>query len=188
MGVSDVLLFEDETVLKLFPNLRRAWSLKGKQQHIAMSGRNDQQVLFGTINVQTGRRIVVVQKHMRQEGFQALLRQVRKVYRSRSVWMLLDNATLHKTNRSLAMAAKMHIRLMWLPRQCAELRVQWTIFGAASKKIAPLIINIKTLTSTQIMLFIILRHYLKSWQKQKLEYYQNTFGLNLFCKNFWQLT
>lgn len=136
MDVSDILLFEDETVLKLFPNLRRAWSLKGEQQHIAISGRNDQRVLFGTINVRTGRRIVLVQKHMWQQGFQALLRQVRKVYRSRSVWMLLDNATSHKTKSSLAMAAKLHITLIWLPRQCAELNAMDHLWRSLKKDIS----------------------------------------------------
>jgi len=136
MGVADVLLFEDESVLKLFPNLRRAWSLKGAQQHIATSGRNDQRVLFGIINVRTGRRIILVQKHMRQEGFQALLRQVRKIYRSRSVWMLLDNATPHKTKTSLAMAAKLHISLIWLPKQCAELNAMDHLWRSLKKDIS----------------------------------------------------
>src|SRR5438270_13560977 len=81
MEGSDVLLFEDETVLRLFPNMRRAWSMQGEQQSVAISGRNDQRVLFGTINVRTGHRVLLVQKDMRQTGFQALLRQVHRAYK-----------------------------------------------------------------------------------------------------------
>jgi hypothetical protein len=33
-----VLLGEDETVLRLFPVLRRAWALRGEQAHIAITG------------------------------------------------------------------------------------------------------------------------------------------------------
>jgi hypothetical protein len=35
-----VLLFEDETVLRLFPVLRRAWALQGEQAKVAITGRN----------------------------------------------------------------------------------------------------------------------------------------------------
>ena len=121
MDVSGVLLFEDETVLRLFPNMRRSWSMKGEQEAVTISGRNDQRVLLGTINVRTGHRIIMLQHYMRQAGFQALLRQVRRMYKGRSVWMVLDNATPHKTKTSLLLASQLKIELIWLPRQCAEL-------------------------------------------------------------------
>ena len=53
-----VLLMEDETILRLFPVLRRAWSLRGHQAVVPITGRNAKRVLFATINdVRTGHRI-----------------------------------------------------------------------------------------------------------------------------------
>src|SRR5881398_2703941 len=53
---SAVILFEDETILRLFPVLRRAWSLIGEPATVAISGQNAKQVLFGAINMHTGHR------------------------------------------------------------------------------------------------------------------------------------
>jgi hypothetical protein len=136
MEGADVLLFEDETVLRLFPSMRRAWSMHGEQQAVAISGRNDQRVLFGTINVRTVHRVLLVQRNMGQTGFQALLRQVHRVYKGRCVWMILDNATAHKAKASLALAAKLHIKLLWLPKQCAELNAMDHLWRDLKKDIS----------------------------------------------------
>ena len=73
MPADAVLLFEDETVLRLFPVLRRAWALRGEQAKIGITGRNAKRVLFGTINPLTGHRIIQRAPNMRQEHFQAFL-------------------------------------------------------------------------------------------------------------------
>jgi hypothetical protein len=57
MQPSAVVLFEDEIILRLFPVLRRAWSQPGEQATIAITGENQQRVLFGTINMYTGQLI-----------------------------------------------------------------------------------------------------------------------------------
>jgi hypothetical protein len=59
MPPNAVLLFEDETVLLLFPVLRRTWALCGEQGEVAISGRNAKRVLFGTINPCAGHRILM---------------------------------------------------------------------------------------------------------------------------------
>ena len=84
-----VLLAQDETILRLFPVLRRAWSLRGEQAKVYISGRNAKRVLFATINPRTGHRLVMRRARMRQADFQAFLRLVRRRYGSRPVWMLL---------------------------------------------------------------------------------------------------
>jgi hypothetical protein len=40
MPADAALLFEDETVLRLFPVLRLAWALRGEQSKIGITGRN----------------------------------------------------------------------------------------------------------------------------------------------------
>lgn len=121
MPAGAVLLFEDETVLRLFPVLRRAWSLRGEQAVVPITGRNDKRVLFGAINLRTGHRIVLRRRNMGQAGFQDFLRVVRRRYRGRQIWLLLDKAGCHRAPRSQALATTLDIVLVWLPKQCSEL-------------------------------------------------------------------
>lgn len=55
--------------------------------------------------------------------FQAFLRHLRaKHYRAgQPLWLLLDKAPGHTAASSLALAARLHVTLLWLPRQCSEL-------------------------------------------------------------------
>jgi hypothetical protein len=121
MPAGAVLLMEDETILRLFPVLRRAWSLRGQQALVPVTGQNAKRVLFAAINLRAGHRIVVRGRNMRQASFQALLREVRHRYQHRPVWMLLDQAKCHTAVRSQAVADALDIHLVWLPKQCWEL-------------------------------------------------------------------
>lgn len=121
MPAHAVLLFQDETVLRLFPVLRRAWALRGEQAKIGITGRNAKRVLFGTINLRTGHRILQRSPNMQQEHFQAFLCLLRRSYPGRQIWLLLDEAPCHIAAKSQAMAAQLGIVLIWLPKQCSEL-------------------------------------------------------------------
>lgn len=121
MPAEAVLLMEDETILRLFPVLRRAWSLRGEQALVPITGQNAKRVLFATINLRTGHRVVARARNMRQAYFQALLHEVRRRYRARPIWMLLDEAKCHIAEKSQALAEELDIHLVWLPKQCSEL-------------------------------------------------------------------
>jgi hypothetical protein len=73
MSAEAVLLVEDETILRLFPILRRAWSMLGEQARVYITGRNAKRVLLAAINVRTGHRVVMRRRRMRQEDFQDFL-------------------------------------------------------------------------------------------------------------------
>lgn len=121
MPATAVLLFEDETVLRLFPVPRRAWSLPGEPALIGITGKNAKRVLFGTINVRTGHRILMRYSSMNQDGFQCFLRLLRHCYPGRQIWLVLDEASAHTAVKSQHLAAHLDIILVWLPRQCSEL-------------------------------------------------------------------
>jgi len=121
MPAGAVLLFEDETVLRLFPVLRRAWSLRGQQARVDITGRNAKRVLFGAINPATGHRIIQRSPNMRQEHFQSFLRLLRRSYPGRQIWLLLDQAPGHLAAKSQTLAEQLDIVLIWLPKQCSEL-------------------------------------------------------------------
>lgn len=50
--------------------------------------------------------------------------------------MVLDKATPHKAEASLALAAKLHIRLLWLPKQWAELNAMDHLWRDLKKDIS----------------------------------------------------
>ena len=136
MPANAVLLFEDETVLRLFPVLRRAWALRGQQAKIGITGRNAKRVLFGTINLRTGHRILERSPNMRQEHFHRFLHLLRRSYPGRQIWMLLDEAPCHTAGKSLALAKQLDIVLVWLPTQCSELNAMDQLWRELKGKIS----------------------------------------------------
>lgn len=114
------MLFEDETILRLFPVLRRSWSRKGRQAVVGISGRNAQRVLFCAVNPKNGRRLVLVRKGMSGENFQDFLKLIHHHYHC-PVYLILDKAGLHTAEESQRLARKLKITLVWLPKQCPEL-------------------------------------------------------------------
>jgi hypothetical protein len=136
MPVGSVLLAQDETILRLFPLLRRAWSLHGEQARVDITGRNAERVLFATINLETGHQVIMRRSRMRQEDFQDFLRLLRRRYGKRPVWMLLDEAPCHTAKRSWVLAAQLDIRFIFLPKQCAELNAMDQLWKELKGKIS----------------------------------------------------
>src|SRR5207253_1206551 len=68
-----VVLAEDETDLLLFPPLRAAWSLRGQPLRVVLCGRNARRVVFGAMNLRTGRRLFLPRQRQRAADFQAFL-------------------------------------------------------------------------------------------------------------------
>lgn len=121
MPPSAVLLGEDETILRFFPELRRAWARSGEQATVAVSGHNAKRALIGAVNLRTGHRVVLGCHNMTGGCFREFLKLLRRRYPGRPLYVLLDNSSLHTAKSSLALAEKLHIHFVWLPRQCPEL-------------------------------------------------------------------
>lgn len=116
-----VLLFEDETILRLFPLLRCGWAPKGEQAEVPLTGWNARRVLFGALSPPTGHRVVVRRAAMRRADFHEFLRRLRRCYGRRELWLVLDSASCHIATQSRSLAAQLNINLLWLPVRCAEL-------------------------------------------------------------------
>jgi hypothetical protein len=118
----DRLLCLDWTLLRLFPPLRATWALKGTQALVPITGRNAKRVLFGAIDLKTGRRVVLVRHRAGQADAQAFLRALRRRYRGPGwLWLLTDRASAHTAPQTQALAVRLRIRFVWLPRQAPEL-------------------------------------------------------------------
>jgi DDE superfamily endonuclease len=118
----DRLLCLDWTLLRLFPPLRATWALQGTQAVVPVTGCNAKRVLFGAIDVRTAHRVVLVRNHAGQADAQAFLRTLRRRYRCAGrLWLLADRASAHTAPQTQALAARLRIRFVWLPRQAPEL-------------------------------------------------------------------
>jgi hypothetical protein len=136
MPARAVLLFSDATILRWFPPLRYVWAFRGEQAQVKITGQNAKRILFGTINPRTGHRVVLRRPRQRQEDFQAFLRELRRRYPGRRIWLLLDKAPCQKAIRSQQLAARLEIVPLWLPKQCPELNAEDHLWKELKRLIA----------------------------------------------------
>jgi transposase len=116
-----LVLAEDETDVLLFPPLRAGWAPLGRQVQVSITGRNARRVIFGTINLRTGHRVLLCREHGRAADFCAFLAELRRRYRDRPLALLLDEDPCHTAKISQHLASRLDIRLLWLPHRCPEL-------------------------------------------------------------------
>jgi transposase len=115
------LLAEDETDLRLFPPLRAGWAERGAAAPVPISGANAKRVLFGAMNLRTGRRLFQAARHGRGADFRSFLGLVRDRYRGRGVALLLDEDSGHTAAASRRAADDLGIELLWLPTRSPHL-------------------------------------------------------------------
>jgi transposase len=121
LGPRDVVLFEDETDLLLFPPLRACWARRGEATEVRLCGANARRVIFGALNPRTGTRLFLERKRQRNEDFREFLGLVHERYQGWQVSLLLDEDSSHTAQRSQREARILRIRLVWLPVRCPEL-------------------------------------------------------------------
>ena len=124
-----VLLVEDETDLLLFPPLRANWSRRGQPARVLISGWNARRVVFGAMNLRTGKRLFLARRHQRQHDFQAFLELICHHYRTRHVVLLLDENPSHTAKGSQQLAEDLRIELLWLPKRAPELNPMDELWG-----------------------------------------------------------
>jgi hypothetical protein len=123
------LLVEDETDLLLFPPLRANWSRRGQPTQVLISGWNARRVVFGAMNLRSGKRLFLARQHQRQHDFQAFLELIHHHYRGRHVALLLDENPSHTAKRSQQLANDLRIGLLWLPKRAPDLNPMDELWG-----------------------------------------------------------
>jgi hypothetical protein len=124
-----VLLAEDETDLLLFPPLRAGWALRGQPREVRISGQNARRVVFGAMNLCTGRRWFLARDHRKAPDFQEFLYLLHGHYRGWHLALLLDEDSSHTANRSLELAEELSIKLIWLPNRSPNLNPMDRLWG-----------------------------------------------------------
>jgi transposase len=133
----DVVLFTDWTLLRLFPPLRSRWACEGEQAVVPITGRNAKRVLFGTINLRTARRTVFTARTAGALAVRAFLADVRRRYRrAGTIWLLADRASGHTARATLALAARLRIGFLWLPKQAPELNAMDQLWRELKRLVA----------------------------------------------------
>jgi transposase len=128
-------LFEDETEIHLFPPVSAGWAHRGEEAKVPISGENAQRAIFGTLDIETGRRILVARNGLCAADFQALLCLIRGGYGDRKVALLLDGASSHTAHESKALAVQLDITLIWLPPKCPQLNPLDRLWKCAKQKV-----------------------------------------------------
>jgi len=88
---------------------------------VVLSGQNAKRVLFGTVNIRTGRRLLLARERQRAVDFCAFLERIHSRYRGWHVVLLLDEDSSHTAKASQALAHQYGIQLEWLPKRSPHL-------------------------------------------------------------------
>jgi transposase len=103
---------------------------------VPITGHNARRVLQGTINLDTAHRILLRHANRRQANFGAFLRLLRRRYRQRPIWMLLDKDPGHTAKANQRLARQLNIQLIWLPKQCPELNPMDQLWKEVKREMA----------------------------------------------------
>jgi transposase len=98
---------------------------------VLLSGFNDRRVVFGAMNLKTGRRLFLVRERQRGADFQVFLKALRKQYGNRPIALLLDEDRSHTAKGSVALAQQLDITLLWLPKRSPKLNPMDTLWRHA---------------------------------------------------------
>ena len=112
LPAGSAVLAEDETDLRLFPPLRAGWAVRGQEAPVPITGGNAKRVLFGAINIETGRLLFLPRRRQRGVDFEDFLEEVRCCYRGRHVALLLDEDSSHTAEDSQDTADDLGIELL----------------------------------------------------------------------------
>jgi hypothetical protein len=96
---------------------------------VPLTGRNARRVVFGAMNLRTGRRLLLAREHQRAADFQAFLRVIHYYYRGWHVALLLDEDSSHTARGSVELAGWDDIELLWLPKRSPKLNPMDTLWG-----------------------------------------------------------
>jgi transposase len=111
----------DETALREFPPLRAAWSQRGQQAVVVISGRNARRTIFGALQASSGELVGVVRERARTADAVALLEALGAVRPDVPKLLIWDNAPPHHPIAVRTAAQAAGIALVFLPFRAPEL-------------------------------------------------------------------
>lgn len=116
-----MLLFMDETSMKLHPPLRQCWMKVAQQKRIDTPGQQQQIHYFGAYDWATDRVHGICEKRRNSDAFcQFLAHVMTEIYPTQQVVMVMDNASFHTSQMAQAGLSLYEARLqvVYLPKYC----------------------------------------------------------------------
>ena len=136
-GPEAAFLYGDECRIQLLPLLRAMWHQVGQQLRIPTPGTNQSRVLFGALNIRTGKWVHLVRQRMFKEDFIAFLEHLLEVYPHGPILLVVDNFSSHKAHAVRAwLTAHPRLQLLFLPTYCSHLNPVEAIWLRLKNQIA----------------------------------------------------
>ena len=129
-----LILFEDETTLRMFPPLRAAWMKIGHQKEVPLPKSNYRRVLFGALDYRSGEIFLFVRSTNGKDDFYAFLDHLKERFPDEEIYLILDNWISHTLSEDYA--NMLNINLLWLPKGCPELNPSEDLWGHLKDNIA----------------------------------------------------
>ncbi len=119
-GAETTVLFEDETELRRFPPLRRAWMPVGQQRPVRVPEQNGKFALYGALDIASGTVYTEPYPKAKSSCTKAFLRRVLSRVEGR-ILLIWDRASWHrsKTVRKLVDACE-RLQVLHLPKRAPE--------------------------------------------------------------------
>jgi transposase len=131
-----VILYVDESRIQLLPLLRAMWYWVGQQIRVPTPGTNLTRMIFGALDIRTGKWTYLVREHMRKEDFILFLEHLLSLYTG-PILLIVDNYSSH-TAHIVQEWLLIHprLRLYYLPKYCSHLNPVEPIWLQLKNKVA----------------------------------------------------
>jgi len=119
-----VVISQDESEFHLYPYLVAIWSVVGSPQpEVRTPGKNQKRVLYGGLNLKTGRLTSHWAATKSGAHFVEYLETLLHDYPDQRILMIADNGSFHHTQKVEAFVNDHHdrIEIKWLPPYCPDL-------------------------------------------------------------------
>ena len=119
-----IIISQDETELHLFPYLVAIWCVVGSlQPQVPTPGKNQKRVLYGGLNLKTGRLTGHWAASKSGPHFIEYLERLLEAYPDQKVLMISDNGSFHHTKKvdAFLLAHQDRLEVKWLPPYCPDL-------------------------------------------------------------------
>ena len=131
-GSEQVVISQDESEFHLFPYLALIWGVVGSPQpQVPTPGKNQKRVLYGGLNLRTGKLTTFWADTKSGTHFIEFLNVLLAAYPDQNILLITDNGTFHHT-KAVAAFLEAHqdkLQMKWLPPYCPDLndieRTRW---------------------------------------------------------------
>lgn len=117
MDLGYPILFEDESIARLDPTVKKGWFRKGSKPIQLVNGSKKKVVMFGAVSGL--KKILMYANKSNLKNFKKFLKRLSNLI-GRCV-LVLDNASWHRSKKAIQYAEKLGIILYFLPPYSPEL-------------------------------------------------------------------